>query len=254
MATTQVDALPRLGGPDENLILSALPPGELSRLLEHGESRMFDARHRLAEPGAPMSHVFFPLSGVVSLITTVSGGSGVEVAMVGREGMVGVPIALGGDSWPNVRVVQQVRGRSLAIETGRFRAVLDRSPALHAVLDAYVRALLSQAAQEIACNRLHAVEERTSRWLLITHDRVGTRSFPLTQEFLAEVLGVRRPSVSIAAGALARAGAIRYHRGRIHIVKRAELERHSCECYRVIRDELDRLRTSWVRPSGNGDR
>lgn len=224
-----------------NRILASLPPGERAGLIAEMDPVSFAAGERVLEPGQSMGRVYFPLSGVVSLVTRLPGGAGVEVAMIGREGMVGVPVILGGRSWPNIGVVQQIAGVSLALDAERFREVLDRSSSLRARTDSYVRALLSQAAQEVACNRLHPIEQRTARWLLITHDRVASDIFSLTQEFLAEALGVRRPSISGAEAELARAGAIEYHRGQVRIADRAELERRACECYAVIRTEFDRL-------------
>ena len=223
-----------------NLILKALPHADRDLLLDRMEALQVPAGQHLAEPGRPMDRVYFPVSGLVSLATTLPDGACVEVAMLGREGLIGVPIVLGGDSWPNVRVTQQIEGRSLVIDADAFREELARSRRIRDAIDGYLRALLGQAAQEIACNRMHQVDERFSRWLLIVRDRLEMDRFPATQELFAEVLGVRRASISIAAGALRAGGAIDYHRGHIRIVDAELLEERACECYRVIRREFER--------------
>jgi CRP-like cAMP-binding protein len=170
----------------------------------------------------------------------MSDGLAVEAGTVGNEGMVGLPLYLGAETSPH-RAFSQVPGEALRMRAGDFTAELARQGPLHAVLKRYNQALINQMAYSVACNRLHSVEERMCRWLLMTQDRVGAEQFPLTQEFLAQMLGVRRPSVTVVAGILQKAGLIVYSRGLITIRDRAGLEAASCECYRVVRDELDRL-------------
>jgi CRP-like cAMP-binding protein len=168
-------------------------------------------------------------------------GRAVEFATVGNEGFVGVAPLLGVESMPT-RCLSQIPGAASRMEAGAFRAAQDANPAFRALLLRYTLALLNQIAQTAACNRAHPIEERCARWLLMTHDRVnGDKHFPLTQEFLAQMLGVRRASVSVAQAILHRAGLIRYTRGTISVLDRAGLEAASCPCYGVIRAEHERL-------------
>jgi hypothetical protein len=168
-------------------------------------------------------------------------GSSIEIATVGNEGIVGVPVfltaeSMGARDFYNV----QVPGRAVAVSSRSFLEATGLDP-LRGLVMRYTQALFSQVAQQVACNVLHSVVERCSRWMLLTHDRVGSDEFPLTQEFLAQMLGVRRASVTVAAGTLQSAGLIRYSRGQIAIIDRDGLENRACECYRIIRTEFDRL-------------
>jgi CRP-like cAMP-binding protein len=222
----------------ENALLSALPPEERRRLpLEPVAQGL---REVVYEPNGPITHVYFPLSGVFSLLVHMADGLAVEAGTVGNEGMVGLPVFLGAETSPH-QAFAQVAGDSLRMRTEDFKGALRRDGPLHEVLQRYNQALMNQMAYSVACNRLHSVEERMCRWLLMTHDRVGADRFPLTQEFLAQMLGVRRPSVTVVAGVLQKAGLIAYARGWVLILDRAGLEASSCECYRVVRDEFDRL-------------
>lgn len=224
-----------------NRILDALPPRELERLLPALAPVSFELKHRLLEPGKAIGSVYFPVSAVVSLLTTMDDDSCVEVATIGNEGIVGVPVFLGAQAMGARDLYQvQVPGRTVAMDTATFLEATGRDP-LRGLVERYAQALFSQVTQQVACNGLHSVEERCSRWMLLTHDRVGSNEFPLTQEFLSQMLGVRRASVTLAAGALQNAGFIRYSRGRIAIIDRDGLENASCECYRTIRTEFDRL-------------
>jgi CRP-like cAMP-binding protein len=164
----------------------------------------------------------------------------VEVGTVGNEGMLGLPVFLGADSSPGAAFCQ-VPGRALRMPAEALRAAASVEGPLRDLLQRYAQALMDQIAQSAACNRAHSTEERLCRWLLMTHDRVGADRFPLTQEFLGQMLGVRRAGVSATASILQRAGFIRYSRGTITITDRAGLESASCGCYRVVRDEFDRL-------------
>lgn len=229
--------LPRARG---NLLLASLPRAELGDLLERAKLAHHRIKDVLYEAGGSVTQVHFPLSGVVSLVT-VADGAVVEVATVGSEGMVGVPLFLGSGGAGNTRAVAQVPGESVALSARGFRACLERSRRLWEVVGAYVELLLVQSAQSVACNRLHPVEERLSRWLLLSADRAGGEEFPLTHEFLAQMLGVRRASVTVSAGMLQQAGLITYRRGRVAILDRAGLEAASCSCTRVIRAAQERL-------------
>lgn len=235
------DDLPGPNGRVGNGLLDALPGPEREKLT----ARMQRARHNagdvLFEVAQPIRRVWFPISGVMSLITVAAEGAAVEVATVGNEGMMGLPVFLSTGSFGNMRGVVKLPGESLAIEKQDFEDECRPAGPLHSAMEAYAHALFTQASQEAACNRLHSVLQRTGRWLLMTHDRVGTDRFRLTQEFLAGMLGVRRASVTEAAGALQRAGAIGYRRGDLTIVDRAALERAACECYAIVRAEYERV-------------
>ena len=192
----------------------------------------------LYEPGAPIRDVYFPGGSVVSLLTVVDGRSALEVGLVGREGMVGIPLALGIGVSP-VRALVQGRGSALRMSAAGLRKSLRASPALRRALHRYAAALMAQITQTAACNRFHRVEARLARWLLMTRDRVGAGEFHLTQEFLAHMLGVRREGVTGAASALQRRGLIGYRRGDIRIVDRAGLEATACGCYELVRQPAD---------------
>jgi CRP-like cAMP-binding protein len=226
--------------PRGNRILDALPAKDYERLLPALSPVSLKLKQMLLESGKAIDTVYFPVSAVVSLLTTMDGSS-VEVATVGNEGIVGVPVFLGAQALGAQDFYQvQVPGQVAAMTAEAFLKSTARDP-LRGLVQRYAQALFSQVTQQVACNGLHSIEERCSRWMLLTHDRVGGDEFPLTQEFLAQMLGVRRPSVSVAAGILQRAGFIRYSRGRVAIVDRDGLENASCECYRIIRTEFDRL-------------
>jgi len=193
----------------------------------------------LFEPGQVVDAVYFPLDGVISLVTPLEDGAIVEVATVGNEGVVGVPLIFGGTL--AVRAISQVAGRCLTTSAEAFLEAMGSSRAISQLVQAYVLALFGQISQAAACNRLHTNEERLSRWLLMSHDRIGADKFLITQEFLAQMLGSRRATVTLSAGVLQKAGLIQYHRGHVEIVERPGLESASCECYRVIKTELDKV-------------
>lgn len=234
---TTADTFERHG---RNRLLDALPDSSRERLAELLQPVKLAFRKTLYEPNVPIDCVYFPLSGVVSLITTVDGATSVEVGTVGNEGMVGVPVLLGARTTPG-KAFSQIPGMALAIEAGAFRAAVDQDSELRDLMGRYTQALFNQIAQSAACNRVHSIDERCARWLLMSHDRVAADRFPLTQEFLGQMLGVRRASVNTAAGVLQRAGFISYVRGVVTITDRIGLESASCECYRIVRDEFDRL-------------
>ncbi len=171
----------------ENRLLASLPPGERERLLPRMTEVFLKVKTVLFEPGQPIDAVYFPLDGVISLVTPLEDGDIVEVATVGNEGLVGVPVVLGGSL--AVRAISQVAGRCLMMEAGAFLSEMGRKGGLSRVVDSYVQALFGQISQAAACNRLHSNEERLARWLLMSHDRVGADNFFITQEFLAQMLG-----------------------------------------------------------------
>lgn len=224
----------------DNLLLASLPSAERDRIAPALEHVNFELRQAVHEPEMPLTHAWFPHSGVLSVVSEMQDGSVVELATVGREGMTGVPLALGTDRTPQ-RTFCQVPGDADRMTAANFRRLVDELPAFRGLIFRYAMALFSQIAQGVACNRLHPIEARCARWLLMTHDRVEGDTFVLTQEFLGQMLGVTRPSVSVAAGMLQKAGLIHYVRGDITVVDRPGLEAASCECYGLITGEFRRL-------------
>jgi CRP-like cAMP-binding protein len=188
----------------------------------------------------PANSVYFPESAVASVLVGLRDGTMIEIGTVGSEGVVGLPVFLGAPSH-RFQVIGQVSGDALRMDATRFRHEVDASERLHSILHTYTQAFLVQLAQTVACNRSHPVEARAARWLLTTSDRLGNGEFRLTQELLALMLGVHRPSVSLAAAALKSAGAIAYRRGNIRITDRDLLHSKSCECYEVVQAEFGAL-------------
>lgn len=187
-------------------------------------------KDRVADRGEPAGQMLFPCGAVLSVLAYMEDGAAVEVATIGREGLFGIELLLGGKRWSETTVCQ-VEGTALRMSAATFRDALDADAALRDLAQRYVMAYLSVVSQSVACNRLHNIEERFARWILMTHDRVCSDSFNLTQEFIADMLGVHRPSVSLVAGSFQKAGFIKYARGTMVILNREGLEQASCECY-----------------------
>lgn len=223
-----------------NRILAALPPDELERLRDRMELLPMSVRQVVFEANRVMEHVYFPEDLVTSIVGLMEDGSAVETATVGNEGMVGVPVFLGAMQMAGQGFVQ-VSGSAWRLPAGVLREEVRRGGALSRLLGRYTQALFTLVAQSSACNRKHTVEQRCARWLLMTHDRVQADTFDLTQLFLSQMLGVRRATVTEAAGALQARGLIEYTRGRMTIVDRAGLEAASCPCYGIIRAEFARM-------------
>lgn len=222
-------------------IMLALEPKERERLLEATSPVSLDAKQILLGCGDRIDTVYFPDNAVVSLLTAMDDGTAVEVANIGNEGIVGLPVFLGIESLgPRESYQVEVPGQARAMDVSTFVKAAQREP-LRRLVERSIQAQFVQTAQRLACVALHSVPERCSRWLLLTHDRVGDRELPVTQEFLAQMLGVRRASVTVAAGGLQNAGLIRYSRGRVTILDRGGLEKAACECYGIIRSEIERL-------------
>jgi CRP-like cAMP-binding protein len=221
----------------QNRLLAALPPSISMALRAAGEPVDLSLRHVLHDQGEASSHVFFPNRGVISMLTVLEDGSAVEIATVGREGMVDIASYLGIGS-SSARWLVQVPGDALRVEVGLIRRLANENESLRSLLNSYLFAMFVLVAQTAACNRRHSIQQRCARWLLMTHDRVDTPQFPMTHEFLADMLGGRRPSVSIAMSQLQRAGLIRYRRGRILVLDRLGLETIACECYGVVKREF----------------
>lgn len=228
-----------LDGVPRNRLLAALPRPELELILPSLTRVDLATGMTIYEPATPITHVYFVLSGIVSMVSQMREGT-VEVGTVGCEGMTGLPIVLAADTMPS-RAFVQVPGEALVMHTDDLRRAMDDSPTLRRLLFRYVLALFDQTAQHAACNRLHALEERCARWLLMTHDRVDGDILLLKQQFLAEMLGVHRPAVTLAAGALQKAGIIRYSRGKVTVLDRAALESAACECYAIVTRRAEEL-------------
>jgi CRP-like cAMP-binding protein len=224
-----------------NLLLGSLPDDDQRAVAEATRAVHLQARVTLHDVGEPVQDIVFPVDAVCSLLSAMEDDRRVEIATVGREGFVGVPVLLQGGFTSEHLAMVQIEGRALQLSVGDFQRLLGDQPAFRTLLHRYALALLAQVARGSACNRLHNLEQRCARWLLMTHDRVGRDEFPLTQEFLAQMLGVRRAGVNEAQQALSAGGLISYARGAVTILDRPGLERRSCECYALIRREHDRL-------------
>jgi CRP-like cAMP-binding protein len=226
---------------ERNLLLSLLPESSYASLAPHLEPVSISARQVAWRPEGRIHAVYFPRSAVFSLLTPLERHSPVESATVGYEGIVGVPIILGVGASNSLAVVQ-IDGEAARMDAARFEDWFAKQDApTRSIFFRYVYVLLQQTAQSVACNRKHALEERCARWLLATRDRVGANEFSLTHEFLAAMLGVRRASVTVALGLLQQEGYLTYSRGRLKVIDAARLEQTSCECYRVVRAEQERI-------------
>jgi CRP-like cAMP-binding protein len=224
----------------QNRLLAWLPEAEYEKLRPHLIPTKLGYKFPLYEENEPIEFVYFIERGVASLVNTMSNGDAAEVGTIGNEGFVGMPVLFGDDSSPT-SVYMQVEGVGLKMKANLFRAEINRNAPMRSAMLHYAHFFFNQVAQSAACNTLHRVDQRCCRWLLTTQDRMQSDDFPLTQEFLAMMLGVRRAGVTEAANALKRGGLINYNRGTISVLDRAGLEKRTCECYRVTKRELDRL-------------
>ncbi len=224
----------------ENHLIERLPRKDRSRLLALCEQVPLVLADVLCDPGKPMRHVYFPTEGFVSMVAVVEGSPGVEVGMVGREGMLGAHMALGVDTAPLHALVQGA-GSARRIEAKAFRTELAQNVALQQGVNRYLYVLLSQLATSAACLRFHMIGPRLARWLLMSEDRAHSQSFHVTQEFLAYMLGVRRVGITAAAGIFQRAGLIEYRRGELTVLDRSGLEAAACSCYATDRAGYDKL-------------
>jgi CRP-like cAMP-binding protein len=231
--------------PTRNQILARLPREDFERLRAELETVSLSVRQKVFDQGQPIEWVYFPESGVISLVKILTDGGPIEAATVGNEGVAGLPVLLGLDIAP-VSAFCQIPGVARRLKAATLIAERERGGPFAGLMLRYAGAIIAMLAQSVACNRVHPMKQRLCRWLLMTHDRVGTDEFLLTQEFLAQMLGVRRPTVNIAGTALQKAGLIRYSRGRITIVDRKRLEGAACECYAAIRREFKRALPSPV--------
>ncbi|WP_392479178.1 Crp/Fnr family transcriptional regulator [Nostoc sp. C110] len=211
-----------------NNLLAILPSNDYERLVPHLKLVSLSSRQVLYEPGEPITEVYFPNKAVVSIITTMQDGSTVEAGLVSNEGMVGIPVILG-DNTTTTTASVQIPDSAMQMDADILKSEFNRGTALQSFLLRYVQSMYTQIAQGSACNRLHKLEVRLARWLLTVSDRLQSEEFPLTQEFISQMLGVRRAGVTEAANILSQAGIITYHRGQINILNREALEKTSCE-------------------------
>ncbi len=226
--------------PSQNHLLAALPAAEFERLVAHLEPVRLPLGETLYEPGGQLRHAYFPTAAIVSLHYVMASGASSESAGVGNEGVVGVSLFMGGDTTSSSAVVQTA-GDAYRLESSRLLQEFNRGGLLQRLLLRYTQALMTQMAQTAVCNRHHSVEQQLCRWLLLTLDRLPTTDLVMTQELIANMLGVRREGITEAAGKLQRAGVISYRRGHISVLHRGGLEERVCECYAVVKKELDRL-------------
>jgi CRP-like cAMP-binding protein len=226
--------------PRKNHLLAMLPDAEWQRWLPQLESADMPLGQVLYESGSTLSHVYFPTTAIVSLLYVMENGSSAEIAVVGNEGIVGIPLFMGGESTPSRAVVQST-GQGWRLKAQMMKDEFNRAgPVLHLLLR-YTQALITQMAQTAVCNRHHSLDQQLCRWLLLSLDRLQGNELVMTQELIANMLGVRREGVTEGAIKLQKAGLIQYSRGRITVLDRPGLEQRSCECYAVVKKEYDRL-------------
>jgi len=226
--------------PEQNQILRALPAEERLRLFPHLQLVALPPGRVIYESGARLRHIYFPTDSIVSLLYVLANGASAEIAVVGNEGAVGVSLFMGGETTPSRAVVQSA-GSAYRLTRTRLKLEFERHGELLHVLLRYTQSLITQMAQTAVCNRHHALDQQLCRWLLLTLDRHDSNELRMTQELISNMLGVRREGVTEAAGRLQKLGVIRYSRGRITVLDRARLEKLSCECYAVVKQESDRL-------------
>jgi CRP-like cAMP-binding protein len=226
--------------PRENHILDALPAEERDRLFPHLSFVSMPLGRVLYESGETLKHMYFPTDSIVSLLYVMNDGASAEIAVVGNEGAIGVALFMGGETTPSRAIVQSA-GSAYRLDRKRLKLEFNRHGQMLHLLLRYTQSLITQMAQTAVCNRHHSVNQQLCRWLLLSLDRLRSNELKMTQELIANMLGVRREGVTAAAGDLQKAGVIRYSRGRITVLDRAKLEQLSCECYSVVKEETDRL-------------
>ena len=226
--------------PHQNHLLDALPSDDFARLLSHLELIPMKLGDVLYEPGVKLRYVYFPTTSIVSLLYVMEDGASAEIAIVGNEGILGISLFMGGDTTPSRAVVQSA-GHGYRLKAELLKSEFERFGSTMHLLLRYTQALITQMAQTAVCNRHHSVDQQLCRWLLLSLDRLASNELTMTQELIANMLGVRREGVTEAAGKLQGAGLIQYTRGRIKVLDRGGLEARSCECYQVVKTEFDRL-------------
>ncbi|MCQ4143133.1 Crp/Fnr family transcriptional regulator [Vogesella sp. AC12] len=233
--------------PQQNHLLGALPAEVLERLLPHFELIELPLGKVLYESGDALRHVFFPTDAIVSLLYVMESGSSAEISVVGNEGMVGIAVFMGGESTPSRAIVQSA-GYAFRLSGSHFKNEVNRHAELLQLMLRYTQALITQMAQTAVCNRHHSIDQQLCRWLLLSLDRLPSNQLTMTQELIANMLGVRREGVTDAAGKLQKLGVIEYSRGHITVLDRPQLEQLCCECYAVVKKETDRLLPYTVTP------
>ncbi|MGA7178475.1 MAG: Crp/Fnr family transcriptional regulator [Thiobacillaceae bacterium] len=241
------DATPPLMTPRQNHLLAALPADEYARILPNLELVPMPLGEALYEPGSQMRHVYFPTTSIVSLLYVMADGASAEIAIVGNEGVVGVSLFMGGETTTSRAVVQSA-GHGYRLKGSLLKDEFFHAGPMQHLLLRYTQALLTQMAQTAVCNRHHSLDQQLCRWLLLSLDRLRSNDLVMTQELIANMLGVRREGVTEAAGNLQKAGLIHYSRGKITVVDRPGLESRVCECYQVVKKEFDRLLPGAIAP------
>ncbi|MGA7966849.1 MAG: Crp/Fnr family transcriptional regulator, partial [Gammaproteobacteria bacterium] len=231
--------MPSFHDPRQNRLLGALEPEEFARLVPHLELVPMPLGHVLYESGVQMGHVYFPTDSIVSLLYVTQNGASAETAVAGDEGIIGISLFMGGETTPSRAVVQSA-GHAYRLKGPLLKQEFNRSGNLQHLLLRYTQALLTQMAQTAVCNRHHSLDQQLCRWLLLSIDRLASNELVMTQELIANMLGVRREGVTEAAGKLQQAGLIAYHRGHITVLDRPGVEARACECYAVVKKEYDR--------------
>ena len=226
--------------PQQNYLLAALPAEEWERLQPQLELRPMPLGHVLYESGDTMRHVYFPTNSIISLLYVMADGSSAEIAIVGKEGIVGISLFMGGETTPSRAIVQSA-GNAYRMLGMSLKEEFFRAGPLQRILLRYTQALITQMSQTAVCNRHHSVDQQLCRWLLMSLDRLESHELQMTQELIANMLGVRREGVTESAGKLQKLGLINYSRGHIEVLDRLALEAHACECYAVVKKEFDRL-------------
>jgi len=232
--------MPGQRDPHHNHLLAALSPAEQERLYPHLQLVPLPLGKVLYESGDVMQHVYFPTDSIVSLLYVLADGASAEISVVGNDGLIGVALFMGGETTPSRAVVQSA-GFAYRLNGGLLKEEFHRNGGMQLLLLRYTQALITQMAQTAVCNRHHSVDQQLCRWLLLSLDRLTTNELTMTQELIANMLGVRREGVTDAAGKLQKLGVIQYARGRIIVLDRPKLEQLCCECYTVVRKETDRL-------------
>ena len=233
--------------PKKNKLLAALPAADYERLVPQLEPVRLDLGEVLYEAGGRMKFVYFPLDCIVSLLQVMVNGDSAEIAVVGSEGVVGISLFMGGEHTPSRALVQSA-GTAYRLTADALKTEFARGDDVQHALLRYTQALITQMSQTAVCNRHHSLDQQLCRWLLLSLDRLPSNELEMTQELIANMLGVRREGVTAAAGKLQKAGLIHYSRGRIKVLNRPELEARVCECYALVKKESDRLLRDWIRP------
>jgi CRP-like cAMP-binding protein len=247
----RIHAMPKRSVPTENHLLDSLPEDERRRLFPHLKLVELPLGTVLYESGHSLRHIYFPTDSIVSLLYVMQDGASAEISVVGNDGAIGVALFMGGETTPSWAIVQSA-GFAYRLTSARLKKEFERHGQLLHVLLRYTQSLITQMAQTAVCNRHHSVDQQLCRWLLLSLDRLPSNRLRMTQELIANMLGVRREGVTAAAGKLQEVGAIRYRRGDITVLDRPKLETMSCECYAVVKRETDRLLPAAQRASSHG--